>query len=95
MEPIMSVDVVVSGGEHGSIQGDLLSRSGIINGLQIPSDGSQRVTIKAEVPLRNMFGYISTLRELSHGKASFTMEFSKYAAVNNSVIETLKLKKNN
>lgn len=87
MEPIMKVDVVVAGGaEHGPIQGDLASRSGIINDLQMTSNTT---IIKAEVPLRKMFGYIGKLREISHGKADFTMEFSKYAPVPNSILESL------
>lgn len=85
MEPIMKVEVVVPGNDFGQIQGDLASRSGII--INLDSNTSGRTNIIAHVPLRNMFGYISRLREMSHGKASFTMEFAKYAPVPKSTLD--------
>jgi elongation factor G len=93
MEPIMRVDIVISGGEHGAIQGDIASRGGTVNDLQIGVGLSPMVTIKAEVPLRKMFGYIGRLREISHGKADFTMEFARYAPVPNAIVESLFPKK--
>ena len=90
MEPLMNVEVVVSGGgDHGAIQGDLAGLGGIVNDLHIDSGINPIVTIKAEVPLRNMFGYIGRLRKISSGKADFTMSLSRYAPAPSSIAERL------
>ncbi|RKX25367.1 MAG: elongation factor G [Candidatus Zixiibacteriota bacterium] len=78
LEPIMSVEVVVPETYMGSVVGDLNSRRGKINGM-LPRDG---VTVVASsVPLSEMFGYANTLRNISQGRAVFSMEFARYAKV--------------
>lgn len=77
LEPIMKVEAVTPDQYQGSIIGDLSSRRGVIMGSE--TDATGEVTITAEVPLSEMFGYSSQLRSMSAGKATYTMEFSKYA----------------
>jgi len=78
LEPIMDVEVVVPEAYMGAVVGDLNSRRGKINGM-VPRDD---VTIVAvSVPLSEMFGYANTLRNISQGRAVFTMQFAKYAQV--------------
>lgn len=76
LEPIMSVEVSVPEEFQGAVIGQLNKRHGIITGI----DGSnQWVTISAEVPLNDMFGYVSELRSSTQGKGEFTMEYSRYS----------------
>ncbi len=89
LEPVMNVEVVTPEDYMGDIIGDLNSRRGQISGMD--ERGNARV-IKAAVPLANMFGYVSTLRSMSQGRAQFTMEFAKYAQVPNNVAEEIKAK---
>jgi len=78
LEPIMDVEVVVPEAYMGAVVGDLNTRRGKINGM-VPRDG---VTIIAvTVPLSEMFGYANSLRNISQGRAVFSMQFAKYAAV--------------
>jgi elongation factor G len=78
LEPIMDVEVVVPEAYMGAVVGDLNSRRGKINGM-VPR---HEVTVVAvTVPLSEMFGYVNTLRNISQGRAVFTMEFAKYAPV--------------
>ena len=77
MEPIMKVEVTGPDEYQGSMIGDLSSRRGIIQGSE--SDATGEVTINAEVPLAEMFGYAGDLRSMTAGKATYTMEFSRYA----------------
>jgi elongation factor G len=85
LEPIMDVEVTSPADYLGSVMGDLNSRRGIIMSQE---DGQGGVKlIRAEVPLANMFGYSTTLRSSSQGRATYTMEFKKYAPVPASVAE--------
>jgi elongation factor G len=77
LEPVMAVEVVTPEGFRGAVQGDLNSRRGQITGMEVR--GSFQV-IAAEVPLSQMFGYVGDLRSMTQGRASYTMEFSHYAA---------------
>ncbi|MCP4686360.1 MAG: elongation factor G [bacterium] len=78
LEPIMDVEVVVPEAYMGSVVGDLNSRRGKINGM-LPRDGV--TVIAVNVPLSEMFGYVSTLRNISQGRAVYSMEFSRFAVV--------------
>ncbi len=89
LEPVMSVEVITPEEYMGDIIGDLNSRRGQVNDMQ--QRGNARV-IDAIVPLSNMFGYVSTLRSMSQGRAQFTMQFSHYAQVPSNVAEEIKSK---
>ncbi len=75
LEPIMKIEVVTPEENMGDIVGDLNRRRGQVNNM---SDRSGAKVIKADVPLSEMFGYVTTLRTLSSGRATSTMEFSHY-----------------
>ena len=77
LEPVMKIEVVTPDEYQGTIIGDLSSRRGLIQGSETDPNGE--VVINAEVPLAEMFGYSSDLRSFSAGKATYTMEFSRYA----------------
>jgi elongation factor G len=78
LEPIMKVEVVTPEDYSGDVIGDLNRRRGQINGMD---DGVSGKVISAEVPLSEMFGYATNVRSMSQGRATFTMEFSKYVEV--------------
>jgi len=78
LEPQMSVEVVTPEEFVGPIQGDLNSRRGQIKGIEVRG-GAQ--VIAADVPLSRMFGYVNSLRSMTQGRASYTMQFSHYAEV--------------
>ena len=78
LEPIMDVEVVVPEAYMGSVVGDLNSRRGKINGM-LPRPGV--TVIAVTIPLSEMFGYANTLRNISQGRAVFSMQFSRYAPV--------------
>jgi elongation factor G len=82
LEPIMDVEVVVPEAYTGAVVGDLNSRRGKINGMVPREDAT---VIAVSVPLSEMFGYANTLRNISQGRAVFTMQFSKYHPVPNEV----------
>lgn len=86
LEPIMKVEVETPTDFQGPVQGDLSSRRGILMGSNMRDDFT---VIEAEVPLAEMFGYSTDLRSKTQGKASFSMEFSCYKAVPNSIQEQL------
>lgn len=86
LEPIMKVDVYSTSEDVGNVIGDLNRRRGMISGQEPSASG---VHIKAEVPLSEMFGYISTLRTLTSGHGQFSMEFSHYAACPANVAEAV------
>ncbi|WP_454782463.1 elongation factor G [Legionella sp. WA2022007384] len=86
LEPIMKVDVYSTEEDVGNVIGDLNRRRGMISGQEPSAAG---VRIKADVPLSEMFGYISTLRTLTSGRGQFSMEFSHYAACPNNVAEAV------
>jgi elongation factor G len=75
LEPIMKVEVVTPEDYTGSVIGDLNSRRGQIQGQDMRGNAN---VINAMVPLMNMFGYVNTLRSMSQGRATFTMQFNHY-----------------
>ena len=89
LEPIMRVEVVTPEDYMGDIYGDLSSRRGQIGNMD--SRGNARV-ISAMVPLANMFGYVSTLRSMSQGRAQYTMHFDHYEQVPQAVADEVKAK---
>jgi elongation factor G len=86
LEPIMLVEVEMPNEYVGRIQGDLSSRHGLVLGSETMGDYS---VIRAEVPLREMFGYSMAVRSLTSGQANFSMEFAEYQPVPPSVQEQL------
>jgi elongation factor G len=86
LEPIMDVEVVVPEEYMGEVMGDLNSRRGVIRGL-VPRRDAQ--VIAASVPLSNMFGYATTLRSMSQGRAIYTMQFSHYQALPQALAEEI------
>ncbi|WP_258089628.1 elongation factor G [Serratia liquefaciens] len=88
LEPIMSVEVETPEDYAGSVMGDLSSRRGLVQGMEdIPGGGGKE--IHAKVPLSEMFGYSTTLRSMSQGRATYTMEFSHYAEAPRNVAEEI------
>jgi elongation factor G len=87
LEPYMKVEVVVPESYAGDVIGDLASRRANIAGIDTRGDGVSEV--HADAPLGEMFGYATTLRNISQGRGSFTMEFQKYEAVPDSITETV------
>ncbi|HEU4842654.1 MAG TPA: elongation factor G, partial [Burkholderiaceae bacterium] len=80
LEPMMHVEVETPEEFMGNAMGDLTARRGMVQGMdEIPGGGGK--IIRALVPLAEMFGYSTTLRSLSQGRATYTMEFQHYAAV--------------
>ena len=90
LEPIMKVEVVTPDEYMGDIIGDLNSRRGQMQSME-PRGNAQ--VINANVPLAEMFGYVSTLRGLSQGRAQYTMIFSHYEQVPSHVADAIKAKK--
>ena len=88
LEPLMKVEATTPDEYQGGVIGDLSSRRGIIMGSETDPNGE--VIINAEVPLSEMFGYSTDLRSLTSGKASYTMEFSRYAECPPSISEKVK-----
>ena len=86
LEPMMDVEVVVPETYMGAVVGDLNSRRGKIIGM-VPRDSA--TVIAVAVPLSEMFGYANTLRNISQGRAAFTMQFSKYAPVPTEVSQKM------
>jgi elongation factor G len=85
LEPTMKVEVVVPDDYTGSVVGDLSSRRGIITGME--PRGAGLSTIRATVPLGEMFGYANNLRNITQGRGNFTMEFEKYAIAPASIAD--------
>jgi elongation factor G len=78
LEPVMAVEVETPEEFMGHVIGDLTARRGAVHGMEdIPGGGGKLV--RADVPLAEMFGYATTLRSLSQGRATYTMEFRRYA----------------
>lgn len=86
LEPIMKVEVVTPEENMGDVVGDLNRRRGVISGMD--EDPSGKI-VNAEVPLSEMFGYATDLRSATQGRATYTMEFLKYAEAPNSVAEAI------
>lgn len=91
LEPIMSVEVETPEEYMGDVMGDMSSRRGVIQGMEdLPGGGK---AIRAEVPLSEMFGYATTLRSLSQGRATYSMEFKHYAEAPRNVADAVINKK--
>jgi elongation factor G len=89
LEPIMKVSVECPSEFQGNVMSSINQRRGLISSS---AEDGVFATVEAEVPLAEMFGYATTLRSLTQGKAEFTMEFSRYSRVPESVEEELKLR---
>jgi elongation factor G len=86
LEPIMKVEVVTPEDYMGDVMGDLNRRRGLIQGMEDTVSGK---VIRAEVPLGEMFGYATDVRSMSQGRASYSMEFSKYSEAPSNVVEAI------
>jgi elongation factor G len=86
LEPIMSVEVVTPEDYMGDVMGDLNRRRGLVQGME---DSPAGKIVRAEVPLSEMFGYSTDLRSATQGRATYTMEFSKYAVAPNNIAEAI------
>ena len=91
LEPMMAVEVETPEDYMGNVMGDLSSRRGIVQGMEDQVGGIKLV--KAEVPLAEMFGYSTTLRSLSQGRATYSMEFKHYSEAPKNVAEAVMNKK--
>jgi elongation factor G len=91
LEPMMAVEVETPEDYMGNVMGDLSSRRGIVQGMEDQVGGIKLV--KAEVPLAEMFGYSTTLRSLSQGRATYSMEFKHYSEAPKNVAEAIINKK--
>jgi elongation factor G len=88
LEPMMAVEVETPEDYAGTVMGDLSSRRGMVQGMdEIPGGGGK--IIKAEVPLSEMFGYSTSLRSATQGRATYTMEFKHYAEAPKNVTEAV------
>ncbi len=87
LEPMMSVEVETPEDYAGNVMGDLSSRRGMVQGMEDMVGGGK--AIKAEVPLSEMFGYSTTLRSMSQGRATYTMEFKHYSEAPRNVAEAI------
>jgi len=86
LEPIMAVEVVTPEDYMGDVIGDLNRRRGLVQGMDDSSSGK---VITAEVPLAEMFGYATDLRSATQGRATYTMEFKKYAETPNNIADEI------
>ncbi len=86
LEPIMRVEVVTPEENMGDVVGDINRRRGIILGMDETPSGK---VVNAEVPLGEMFGYATDLRSATQGRATFTMEFDKYAPAPSNVADEI------
>ena len=82
----MKVEVVTPEDYMGDVMGDLNRRRGLIQGMDDSPSGK---VIRAEVPLGEMFGYATDVRSMSQGRASYSMEFSKYSEAPSNVVEAI------
>ncbi len=87
LEPMMAVEVETPEDYAGNVMGDLASRRGMVQGMEDMVGGGK--VIKAEVPLSEMFGYSTTLRSMSQGRATYTMEFKHYTEAPRNVSEAI------
>ena len=87
LEPMMAVEVETPEDYAGNVMGDLSSRRGMVQGMDDMPGGGK--IIKAEVPLSEMFGYSTTLRSMSQGRATYTMEFKHYTEAPKNVAEAI------
>ena len=86
LEPMMSVEIETPEEYMGDIMGDLSSRRGIVQGME---DNASGKVIRSEVPLAEMFGYSTTVRSLSQGRATYSMEFKHYAEAPRNIAEAV------
>lgn len=86
LEPVMSVEVVTPEDYMGDVMGDLTRRRGLLQGME---DSPAGKIVRAEVPLAEMFGYSTDLRSATQGRATYTMEFSKYAEAPTNIAEAI------
>mgnify|MGYP001084889808 CR=1 FL=1 len=86
LEPMMKVEVVTPEDYMGDVVGDLNRRRGLIQGME---DGVSGKIVRCEVPLSEMFGYATDLRSATQGRASYAMEFSRYAEAPNNIAEAI------
>jgi elongation factor G len=86
LEPIMKVEVVCPEDYMGEVMGDLNRRRGIVHGMEDSPSGK---IINADVPLSEMFGYSTALRSASQGRATYSMEFDKYAEASSNIAEAI------
>ena len=86
LEPMMKVEVVTPEDYMGDVMGDLNRRRGLVQGMEDSPSGK---VIRAEVPLGEMFGYATDVRSMSQGRASYSMEFSKYAEAPMNIAEAI------
>jgi elongation factor G len=85
---MMAVEVETPEDYAGTVMGDLSSRRGMVQGMDEIAGGGGKI-IKAEVPLSEMFGYSTTLRSATQGRATYTMEFKHYAEAPKNVTEAV------
>ena len=88
LEPMMAVEVETPEDYAGTVMGDLSSRRGMVQGMEDISGGGGKI-IKAEVPLAEMFGYSTSLRSATQGRATYTMEFKHYSEAPKNVAEAI------
>ncbi len=91
LEPLMKVEVTTPDEYQGTVIGDLSSRRGLIQGTETDPNGE--VIVNAEVPLSEMFGYSNDLRSATAGKASYTMEFARYAEAPSNIADDVMKKR--
>ena len=87
LEPIMAIEVVTPDDYTGDVIGNISSRRGAIEGMEMRTEGLQ--SIKAKVPLAEMFGYATRLRSMTQGRGTFTMQFDHYAPVSDSIAQDI------
>ncbi|WP_310632736.1 elongation factor G [Paraburkholderia sp.] len=88
LEPMMAVEVETPEDFMGNVMGDLSSRRGIVQGMEDIAGGGGKI-VRAEVPLATMFGYSTSLRSLTQGRATYTMEFKHYSETPQNVAEAV------
>jgi elongation factor G len=86
LEPVMAVEVITPDEFMGEVMGNLAARRGRVSGME--TRGSAQA-IAAEVPLSTMFGYSTDVRSMTQGRATYTMQFARYAPVPSQVTETI------
>jgi elongation factor G len=86
LEPIMKVEVVTPEEYMGDVMGDLNRRRGIVSGMEDAPSGK---IIRADVPLSEMFGYSTALRSATQGRATYSMEFKKYAEAPQAIADAV------
>jgi elongation factor G len=87
LEPMMAVEVETPEDYMGNVMGDLSGRRGIVQGMEDMIGGGK--IVRAEVPLSEMFGYSTSLRSLTQGRATYTMEFKHYSEAPRNVAEAI------